>query len=334
MTKCLVNAVSAKHGGARTIVESFVTASAAFPQHTFIVLAGFEPADDMPSNVRWRYLPKSGAAAMAFSLFFVFFLYFWHRADILISFNNVNSPLIPTRRRITYFHQLKALDPELSELKLRIIRLYLGHSGEPVILQSNGIVRSFTRMFGVGKHEIIVAWPGVVLPEISGKIPRDHQRVLVPVSSPQSPHKNFAFIQNVARELGANWKIVVTAPNGSINLDEEISNIEFAGILSRDELFVEYRRAAVCLFGSTHETVGLPIFEALAVNTPVVAYDAPYVRAFLDDFGITEGLTVAATPQDAIAHITRISQNSDGNGGVSASHDFRVAEWEKIIDRI
>lgn len=333
MSRILVNATSAKHGGARTIVESFVAATSTFPNHTFVIIAGFEYGGSLPPNVNWYFRPKSGAVAMAFSLFGVVFSYFLHRSDFLISLNNINTPLVPSRRRLTYFHQLKALDPAFTELKVRIIRLYLKHSSEPVILQSKGIVASFSRMFGEGKHEIIVAWPGVVLPDISGNIPSEPQRILVPVSSPQSQHKNFAFIQGVARELGANWKIVVTAPDDSINLDGRISNIEFAGILSRDELFVEYRRAAVCLFGSTHETVGLPIFEALAIGTPVVAYDAPYVRAFCDDFGISEGLTLAATPQDAMAHITKISRSSEGKR-ISATHDFRVAEWQKIFNKI
>lgn len=332
MTKCLVNAVSAKHGGARTIVESFVTASAAFPQHTFIVLAGFEPADDMPSNVRWRYLPKSGAAAMAFSLFFVFFLYFWHRADILISFNNVNSPLIPTSRRITYFHQLKALDPELSELKLRIIRYYLRHSREPVVLQSNEVKNAFKRMFGSQRHDLTVAWPGIEVPVLRARAHREQRTVLVPVASPQSPHKNFAFINLVAQNLGNDWKIFVTAPAGLIELVSEAANVEFIGVLSRADLFEQYRSATICLIASTHETIGLPIFEALAVGTHVVAYDAAYIQRFREHFGILEGLHIAKTPLDAVAIIESLAQNSEPR--IEVERDFRKADWEKILNKI
>lgn len=332
MNRILVNAVSAKEGGARTIVESFVTATAEFPQHEFIILAGFEIGDTLPPNVIWRYFPKSGFAAMVFSLFGVAFFYLWFRANRLISFNNVSTLLVPTKRRLTYFHQLKALDPAFSELKLWAIRCYLRHSRERVVLQSHEVKAAFESMFGAGQRELVVAWPGIRVPTSLSPRSRNVRRALVPVTSPQSPHKNFAFIRAVAAELGKEWIVVVTAPDSAVYRGPEVTNIEFAGTLSRKKLFNEYRRATVCLMGSTHETIGLPIFEALAVGTPVVAFDAPYIRSFREYFGISKGLILAKTPKEAATRIEQIAR--DPTPLIEAKQDFRKADWAKIINTL
>ena len=187
-------------------------------------------------------------------------------------------------------------------------------------------------MFGNGVRELIVAWPGITIPISRGNFQRNSQRILVPVASPQSPHKNFNFIRDVARALNGNWHLVVTAPDGLVDLGEEATTISFMGLLTREQLFEEYRRATVCLIGSTHETVGLPIFEALAAGTPVVAFDAPYVRAFRDHFGISHGLILATTPWDAAAGIKAISRDPARN--ITVANDFRQAEWAKILNKI
>lgn len=332
MARILINAVSAKSGGARTIVESFAVAASGFPHDEFIVLAGFEPEGEVPSNVTWRHRPKSGVAAVMFSLFGVLVPYVRERANTLISFNNINTPLLRSHRRITYFHQLKALDASFAELKLRVIRQYLRLSSEPIVVQSAEVKRLFEEMFGAGRHEILVAWPGINLPKAERNDVREARRVLVPVASPQSSHKNFAFVKEVANGLGDDWRVIVTAPAGAVYLGPEATNIEFIGTLSRSELCAQFRRATVCLMGSTHETIGLPIFEALSLGTPVIAYDAPYIRAFRSYFGISQGLILSKTPADAAAEILAMTDNPVPR--IVSAKDFCEAEWDIVLNKI
>ena len=49
-------------------------------------------------------------------------------------------------------------------------------------------------------------------------------------------------------------------------------------LLDRDELADLYRRAALVLLPSDREGFGLPVVEAMACGTPVVASDIPALR--------------------------------------------------------
>lgn len=328
----MVNAVSAKTGGAKTIVESFVNFACEQTHLDFIIFAGFQKPASLPKHIHWVYKPMSGAAAIFFNLLGSKFAFRGCKATKLLSFNNINCILLPAESRLTYLHQLKALDSAFSEPKVRVIRFYLRISREPLILQSASVKAAFERMFGETRRDLIVSWPGITPPEKKQDIQREPRRVIVPVSSPQSQHKNFAFIEDVARALGSSWRVIVSAPDGLVDLRPGTTTIEFVGTLSRSRLFEEYCRATVCLVGSTHETVGLPIFEALSAGTPVVAFDAPYVREFRDHFEISKGLTLAGTPSEGASAIEAIA--SDPCSNISAARDFCRAEWDKVLNRI
>jgi glycosyltransferase involved in cell wall biosynthesis len=329
MKRVLVNAVSAKHGGARTIVESFISNAPEFENLQFIVLAGFVPDEAVTDNVSWHYYPKSGVFAMIFTLFSVILFYLRYRCERIISFNNVNCVLLPSRRRITYFHQLKALDLSFTEAKLRIMRAYLRCSRDILIVQSNEVKGALTRTFNLRSQEILVGWPGVEVPIPKHSIERQNRRILIPITDPESKHKNFKFITELAEALGTDWEFIVTAPKKYSYLKPANANINFVGVLSQNLLFEEYRRASLCIISSTHETVGLPIFEALAVDTPVIAYNAGYIEYFQNHFGITSGLVLVDTPKDAIEYI--VSNTWIYHKSVESKFDFTDSEWRTII---
>jgi len=280
--------------------------------------------------VTWRVLPMSGAVAMAFTVFGVALFHLWYRTRILISFNNINCVLVPANRRITYFHQLKALDPSLLEPKIRVIRTYLHHTRETIVVQSLQVQGAFEAMFGRNKHEIIVAWPGIKIAETASFTAGERMTVLVPVAAPESPHKNFAFALDVARHLAPGWRMVVTAPEISDKTELKGSNIEFVGVLSRENLFKWYRRATVVLMPSTHETIGLPIFEALVVGTPVVAYDADYIRALNAHFSVGDCLSIIATPQAAV---DAIEASREKRPGAALKRKLQRSEWHKVFQK-
>lgn len=330
MTVILVNAASAKFGGARTILDSFVSSVGQDSRNDYVVIAGYESASAVPQNVTWIFNPKGGVWAVLYSLFGVFLTFIRCQADCLISFNNVNCVFLGKSKKITYFHQPKALDKSLKEPKLFVYRAYFRFFEEPVVVQSPQVKKDFHYMFSEVADEVEVIWPGIDIPIRKGCVTKADRHVLVPVASPQSGQKNFDFVMQVARILGPAWRFSVTAEQGSVNL-EDLDNIELVGFKSRDELFDLYYSATCVLMPSTHETVGLPIFEALSAGATVVAYDAEYIRSFRDWFGITEGLILSPDPDDAAEKIHRCQLETIK---VCSNRDFREGEWYKIFDMI
>lgn len=326
--RILANAASAKSGGARTIVESFYRAARHREDMDFVILAGFAPPPGLPSHVEWIEMPLGGKRAAFFHLFTVLICYHRFRCSRLLSFNNMNCVFLGRHRCITYFHQSKVLDKSLSELKLRITRAYLAFSRERVVVQSPQVRDDFIAMFG-NRHPVTVSWPGISVPQDIPPEIRSANTLLIPVASPQSPHKNFGFIRQTAEALGSEWEVQITAHPGTVD-SGDAENIRFIGPQSREALFRLYRRATCVMLASTHETVGLPIFEALAVDTPVVAFDAPYIRALRETFGISSGLEIAATPEAACAHILGVSRTG---AKIASLVDFRDSEWGSVLSQ-
>lgn len=329
MSLILVNAVSAKHGGAQTIVESFAFSCKEKSTDKFVFLAGFPSPTNLPANVTWKLRPKSGAVSVLYTLFGIYLLFIISRSDALVSFNNVNCVFISSRRKVTYFHQLKALDSIFTESKLLVIRSYLKFSREVIIVQSDQVRKLFYSFFG-DHRRVVVAWPGVVIPSESRPVERRANKILVPISSPQSSHKNFQFVREAAALLGEKYTFLVTA-DSFCHTANAVENIEFIGNQSRSNLFLLYREVGCVIIASTHETVGLPIFEALSVGTPVIAFDAPYIQQYRFKFGITSGLTIVKSPELACLAVREsLVETPD----IRYAQDFRLGEWNKVLDEI
>lgn len=324
--RILVNAASAKIGGARTIVESFYNAARCCEEMDFIILAGFAPPRRLPPHIEWIEMPVSGKRAAFFHLFAVLLHYYRFRCHKLLSFNNMNCLFLSHKRCITYFHQAKVLDRSLFEVKLGITRVYLKLSRDKVIVQSPQIKDDFITMFRQ-RHPITVAWPGILVPKDIHPASRSSNILLIPVASPESSHKNFNFIRQTAKALGPGWEVQVTA-HPIIDDSASVDNIRFIGPQSREDLFRLYGQVTCVMLASTHETLGLPIFEALAVNVPVVAFDAPYIRALREKFEISSGLELAATPEEASA---QIQQLSSAGADIEYLIDFRESEWGRVF---
>lgn len=208
------------------------------------------------------------------------------------------------------------------------MRKYLEHTRERIIVQSPQVRDDFIEMFGQMRHPVFVAWPGISTPKHKTNTGRRLKELLIPVASPESPHKNFPFVIATARALGQDWQILVTAPEGSADLNGA-TNVRFLGTQPRNSLFELYRKASCVLMASTHETIGLPIFEALSVGTPVVAYDASYVRSFQEKFEITSGLEISSSPEDARRSILKLTSIEPT---IRYGRDFRLSDWETLFD--
>ncbi len=85
------------------------------------------------------------------------------------------------------------------------------------------------------------------------------------------PRKNPLAAADAAREVGL--PLVAVGPERDAGLAAELRRrgVDVRGFVSKDELVALYRGAACLLFPTRYEGFGLPVAEAMASGTPVVA---------------------------------------------------------------
>jgi glycosyltransferase involved in cell wall biosynthesis len=125
-----------------------------------------------------------------------------------------------------------------------------------------------------------------------------------------------------ARELGR--PLVVVGPAKDEALAAELRNLgaELRGYVAKEELARLYREAACLVFPSRYEGFGLPVVEAMASGTPVVATPDPAVREVADGAAVyAERDALAAGIRDALARRDEL-----GRAGIERAARFSWAE--------
>jgi glycosyltransferase involved in cell wall biosynthesis len=125
-----------------------------------------------------------------------------------------------------------------------------------------------------------------------------------------------------AREVGR--RLVVVGPTKDEGLADELRNLgaELRGYVDREELAGLYRRAACLVFPSRYEGFGLPVLEAMASGTPVVAAPDAAVREVADGAAVyAEPGELAAAVEDALARSDEL-----GRAGIERARRFSWAE--------
>ena len=104
--------------------------------------------------------------------------------------------------------------------------------------------------------------------------------------------------------------------------------VEFAGHVSRDELAALYRGAAVLVFPSRYEGFGLPVLEAMASGTPVVATSSSSIPEVAGDAAILvepDVKALAAGIERALAERERLA-----GAGLERAARFSWAETARL----
>jgi hypothetical protein len=287
--KIIINASAAKYGGAKTIIDSFVSwISDSDDQTQFILIAPQEP-DVLPVNVHFVKKETSGISTLLFSCVGILWFCLKYRVSHCISFNNVNL-VLPICRRITYFHQAKVFTEKSLRFRLIALAIHL-LKGSTIVVQSPLIQQRFIAKFAKN-YQFLVKWPGIK-PEVApqAKVPLDLSKqnefvILWPVTDPNVSQKNLDWFYQHKEWLVTNRiKLLVTSEQ---KLD--LPNTVALGKISRSQLFELYQRVDAVLIVSIEETLCLPIFEAASLGAKVMVLNMPYIEAIKDWRGLPQNV--------------------------------------------
>ena len=183
--------------------------------------------------------------------------------------------------------------------------------------------RDLEELYGIPRTKIVVT-PNAVDPVFTpGGSPDGY---LLFVGAIQG-RKNPLVAADAARELG--MPLVVAGPEKEPALARALRErgADLRGYVDKPELVDLYRRAACVVLPSRFEGFGLPVLEAMACGTPVVASNDPALREVGGDAAIyAEPRAFAAAVRQALAE-----HDARARAGIERA---RLFSWDETARRV
>lgn len=164
-----------------------------------------------------------------------------------------------------------------------------------VIVQQLWMKNAFQKMYNINPQKIIVAKPEVPLIKIEEE-QRDNanDKVFFYPAFPR-PFKNFEVVckaVEILEKKGLTGFQTVLTIDGTENKYaskivkkyKRLSSIKFVGLLSRDDVFANYRACDCLIFSSKLETWGLPISEFKQFKKKMIVSKLPYAKETVGDY--------------------------------------------------
>jgi len=173
-----------------------------------------------------------------------------------------------------------------------------------VLTVSERTRRDLEELYGVSPAKVVVTPNGVDPRFAPGGTPGGYLLFVGAIQARKDP------LAALAAAQAAGLRLVVAGPEKDTELAERLraGGADLRGYVADDELARLYREAAALVFPSRYEGFGLPVLEALASGTPVVATDDPAVREVAGDaavYGSRDELGVAV--RTALAERERLA---------------------------
>ncbi len=156
-----------------------------------------------------------------------------------------------------------------------------------VLAISERTKRDLVELYGTPSEKIVVT---PLAPDPAFRPAEEHDSFLLFVSAIE-PRKDPLAAVDAANAVGR--KLVVVGPRKDEELAAELvrRGADVRGYVPKEELIRLYQRAACLVFPSRYEGFGLPVVEAMACGTPVVAAPEPAMQEVAGDAAIfTEDL--------------------------------------------
>lgn len=227
---------------------------------------------------------------------------FLRRVDLTIFPNFATWPAIKSRLRATVIHDLTYLYfPELVEEKnLKHLRRVVPRSikrADIIITVSEAIKGELVNEFGLDPNKCIVT----PIPPDSSYFNENtneiHKKYSIPTEKfiyfigNLEPRKNLPVLieayRQLPKEIKVQYSLVLAGGNGwkteksraTIKAAQDAGeNVIHVGFVDTADTGAFYQKASLFVMPSVYEGFGMPILEALASNTPVIASDIPVLR--------------------------------------------------------
>lgn len=298
--------VAADSGGAATVLKSFYEEFRRDTENEYVfVLSVFElPETDHIRVLNFPWIKKSPFHRFYFDQFRAHRLVKQYAADQVLSLQNIGLPRAGVPQ-VVYEHNALPF----SEYRFRIresFRLWftqqiLGRMmkrsicrAEKVLVQTNWMKQEIVRQCGIPEDHVEIKFPPVELPGRQAcRLCRERPVFFYPANaSVYKNHRTFLKACMLLKDQGyENYEVIWTV-TGEENeriravrkeAEEKKLPIIFAGPLPKAELFQRYA-ASVLVFPSYIETIGLPLLEARAAGTWILAADCLYARDGVGDY--------------------------------------------------
>jgi glycosyltransferase involved in cell wall biosynthesis len=165
--------------------------------------------------------------------------------------------------------------------------------------------RDLVELYGVLPDRVVVTPNGVDRAFHPGEDERGRYALAVGAIQPR---KNQLAALAAAREAGLELVVVGPTRDSAVANELRRGGARLEGYVSIERLADLYRRAACLVQASRYEGFGLPVLEAMASGTPVVAVPdealrelADDVAVFVDEEHLAEGIRLALQHRDQLA---------------------------------
>jgi len=172
-----------------------------------------------------------------------------------------------------------------------------------VIAVSERTKRDLVELYGIPAEKITVTPHGVDPAFGPGEPgPRDYLLYVGAIQARKDP----LAAARAAAEIGL--PLVVAGPEREPALARELeaAGAELRGYVGKESLATLYRGAAALVLPSRYEGFGLPVLEAMACGTPVVASEDPALREVAGDAAVFADSDLAGAIRSALADRDRL----------------------------
>lgn len=306
----IISAINFFEGGPLSILKdclAFLNNSQYIDHYRFIALVHkldlFDKNDY--ANIEFIEFPKSRSSYL-YRLYYEYFYFknFAKEKDVFFWFSLHDvTPSLSGVSQAVYCHNaspfntinIKDLYFQPTQIFFRLLYKFLYriniHKNKYVIVQQLWIKQKFIELFELERTKVIVSPPHI--PQIPLEYINYETREIGEIKTffyptfPR-PFKNIEVICEAAKLVAhknLNFKIIITIDGTEnkyskmiFNKYKDIKNVEFIGLIKREEVYRYYALSDCLIFPSKLETWGLPISEFKQFSKPIFVSDMDYAK--------------------------------------------------------